>query len=148
MRIAATLAALAAFGFVTSAQAELYKDYAPSKAVWNLAMVKVQPNKIDDYLMGLKQSWINGCEINKKQGVLEDCFIYVSENDAAGPFNVLLVQKYVSGAMREPDEARYKAYMEEFRKKLAEDTQEKLVEGYNEFRTFHGEMDFRRVEWK
>ena len=148
MRFGATLAALAAFGFVTSAQAEIYKDYAPSKAVWNLTMVKVQPNKIDDYLMGLKQSWMAGCEVNKKQGVLEDCFIYVSENDAAGPFNVLLVQKYVSGAMREPDEARYRKYMEEFRKKIAEDTQNKLVEGYNEFRTFHGEMDFRRIEWK
>jgi hypothetical protein len=148
MRMSKWLVAFAACGVVASAQAELYKDYAPSKAVWNLTMVKVQPNRIDDYLMGLKQSWVNGCEVSKKQGVLEDCFIYVAENNAAGPFNVLLVQKYPSGAMREPDEARYNAYMAEFRKKLAEDAQDKLVEGYNEFRSFFGEMDFRRVEWK
>lgn len=148
MRMSKWLVAFAACGFVTTAQAELYKDYAPSKAVWNVTMVKVQPSSIDDYLMGLKQSWVAGCEISKKQGVLEDCSIFVADNPAGGPFNVMLVQKFASGAMREPDEARYKAYMEEFRKKIAEDTQNKLVEGYNEFRTFHGELDFRRVEWK
>ncbi len=142
------LAATAALGLAFSAQAEIWKDYAPSKAVWNVTMVKVQPNSIDDYLLGLKQSWVAGCEVSKKQGVLEDCSIFVSENAAGGPFNVMLVQKFASGAMREPDEARYKAYMEEFRKKIAQDAQDKLVEGYNEFRTFHGELDFRRVEWK
>jgi hypothetical protein len=43
----------------------------PSKAVWNVTMVKVVPNRIDDYLGGLKQSWVSGCEINKKMGVLK-----------------------------------------------------------------------------
>jgi hypothetical protein len=148
MRIAATLAALAAFGFVTSAQAEIWKDYAPSKALWNVTFVKVKPNKIDDYLMGLKQTWQNGCEVSKKMGVLEDCFIYVSEGTAGGPFNVMLVQKMPSGAMRDPDEARYRKYMEEYRKSLAEAKQQELVEGYEEMRSFFGEMDFRRIEWK
>ncbi len=50
---------------------EIYKNYVPSKAVWNVTMVKVVPNRIDDYLGGLKQSWVSGCEINKKMGVLK-----------------------------------------------------------------------------
>ena len=40
------------------------------------------PNRIDDYLGGLKQSWVSGCEISKKMGVLEDCslsLIHISE---------------------------------------------------------------------
>src|SRR5512137_2004921 len=149
MRKMTMLAALAIFGLSASAHAtEIYKDYVPSKAVWNVTMVKVTPNRIDDYLGGLRQSWVSGCEISKKQGVIEDCSIFVSETSAGGPFNVMLVQKYASGAMREPDEARYNAFMTEFRKGLEKAKQDALVQGYEEFRSFFGEMDFRRVEWK
>lgn len=148
MRIVTTLAALAAFGLASTAQAEIWKDYAPSKALWNVTFVKVKPNRIDDYLLGLKQTWVTGCEIGKKMGQLEDCFVYVSEGTAGGPFNVMLVQKMPSGAMREPDEARYRKYMEEYRKAMSEAKQNEMVEGYEEMRSFFGEMDFRRVEWK
>jgi hypothetical protein len=149
MRKMTMMAALAVFGVSATAQStEIYKDYVPSKAVWNITMVKVVPNRIDDYLGGLKQSWVSGCEINKKQGVIEDCSIFVSETSAGGPFNVMLVQKFVSGAIREPDEARYNAFMTEFRKGLEKSKQDALVQGYEEFRSFFGEMDFRRVEWK
>jgi len=149
MKKIAMLAALTIFGISATAQStEIYKDYVPSKAVWNVTMVKVVPNRIDDYLGGLKQSWVSGCEINKKMGVIEDCSIFVSEASAGGAFNVMLVQKFVSGAMREPDEARYNAFMTEFRKGLEKSKQDALVQGYEEFRSFFGEMDFRRVEWK
>ena len=149
MRKIAVLAALAAFGVSATAQStEIYKDYVPSKAVWNVTMVKVVPNRIDDYLGGLKKSWVSGCEINKKQGVIEDCGIYVSETSAGGAFNVMLVQKFVSGTMMEPDEARYNSFMAEFRKGLEKAKQDELVKGYEEFRSFFGEMNFRRVEWK
>ena len=149
MRKMTMLAALAVFGISATAQStEIYKDYVPSKAVWNVTMVKVVPNRIDDYLGGLKQSWVGGCEISKKMGVLEDCSIFVSETSSGGPFNVMLVQKFASGAMMEPDEARYNSFMEEFRKGLAKAKQDELVQGYEEFRSFFGEMNFRRVEWK
>jgi len=149
MRRTTMLAALAVFGISATAQStEIYKDYVPSKAVWNVTMVKVVPNRIDDYLGGLKKSWVDGCEISKKQGIIEDCSIFVSETSAGGPFNVMLVQKFVSGAVREPDEARYNAFMTEFRKGLEKAKQDELVKGYEEFRSFFGEMDFRRVEWK
>jgi hypothetical protein len=143
------IAALAAFCISGVAHAtEIFKDYVPSKAVWNVTMVNVVPARIDDYLGGLKQSWVAGCEISKKMGVIEDCSIFVSQTSAAGPFNVMLVQKFVSSAMMEPDEARYNKFMAEFRAGLAKDKLDELVEGYQEFRTFHGELNFRRVEWK
>jgi hypothetical protein len=143
------LAAVAMIGVSATAQAtEIYKDYVPSKAVWNVTMVKVVPNRIDDYLGGLKQSWVNGCEISKKMGAIEDCSIFVSETSAGGAFNVMLVQKFASGAMMEPDEARYNNFMAEFRKGLEKAKQDELVQGYEEFRSFFGEMNMRRVEWK
>lgn len=143
------MAATVLLGFsITAQSAEIYKDYVPSKAVWNVTMVKVAPNRIDDYLGGLKQSWVSGCEINKKMGVIEDCSIFVSESAAGGDFNVMLVQKFPSSAMMEPDEARYTKFMAEFRKGLEKSKQDALVKGYDEFRTFAGEMNLRRVEWK
>jgi hypothetical protein len=143
------LAAVAVIGVSATAQStEIYKDYVPSKAVWNVTMVKVVPNRIDDYLGGLKQSWVSGCEINKKMGVIEDCSIFISETSAGGAFNVMLVQKFTSGAMMEPDEARYNKFMGEFRKGLEKAKQDELVQGYEEFRSFFGEMNLRRVEWK
>jgi hypothetical protein len=143
------IAAVAAFCVSGVANAtEIFKDYVPSKAVWNVTMVNVVPARIDDYLGGLKQSWVAGCEISKKMGVIEECGIYVSQTAAGGPFNVMLVQKFVSGDVMQPDEERYNKFMAEFRAELAEDQLDELVEGYQEFRTFHGEMNFRRVEWK
>lgn len=149
MRMHPVLATLAMFGLVSTASAaEIYKDYVPSKAVWNVTMVKVTPSRIDDYLGGLRQSWVGGCEISKKMGTIEECSIFVSETSAGGPFNVMLVQKFANPALREPDEARYNAFMAEFRKSLDKAKEDQLVTGYEEFRSFFGEMDFRRVEWK
>lgn len=143
------IVALTAFCISGLAHAtEIFKDYVPSKAVWNVTMVKVVPARIDDYLGGLKQSWVSGCEISMKLGTIEDCGIYVSQTSAGGPFNVMLVQKFVSSEMMEPNEERYNKFMADFRAGLAKDKQDELVEGYQEFRTFHGELNFRRVEWK
>jgi len=55
MRKMMVLTAVAALGLAGHAgAAEIYKDYVPSKAVWNVTMVKVNPNHIDDYLGGLR----------------------------------------------------------------------------------------------
>lgn len=149
MRKMIVLAALAALGLAGNANAvEIFKDYVPSKAVWNVTMVKVDPNHIDDYLGGLRQSWMASCAAGKTAGTLEDCFIYVSETAAASPFNVMLVQKFTSAAMMEPNEASYNKVMAEVRKTLAEAKEKELVKGYEEYRSFFGEMNFRRIEWK
>ena len=46
------------------------------------------------------------------------------------------------------NEAQFRAFQTEMRAKLAEDKQNQLVEGYEEFRTFAGEQNFRRIEFK
>ncbi len=149
MKLLAIAASAAALAFAANAQAyEIYTDYAPSKEVWNVTMVKVNPNRIDDYLEGLEQTWLSGCEIGKKQGTVLDCFAYVSETAASSDFNMMLVIKYPSAASLDPNAEQFKAFQKEMRAKIAEDKQDKLVEGYQELRTFAGEQNFRRVEFK
>ena len=88
MKCLAIAASAAALALTVNAQAfEVYTDYTPSKEVWNVTMVKVNPNRIDDYLEGLKQTWQSGCDISKKQGTVLDCFAYISETAANSDFN-------------------------------------------------------------
>ena len=147
-RIFISLAA-AAMTLAASAQAfEVYTDYTPSKEVWNVTMVRVNPNRIDDYLEGLKQTWWNGCAIGKKHGAVVDCFIYLSETAANRDFNMMLVMKLPSGAASDPDADLFKKIQAETRAQLAQDKQDQLVEGYEEMRSFWGEMTFRRIDFK
>jgi len=149
MKRLALAASAAALALSINAQAfEVYTDYTPSKEVWNVTMVKVNPNRIDDYLEGLKQTWQSGCDISKKQGTVLDCFVYISETAANSDFNMMLVMKYPSGASLDPNAEQFKQFQATMRAQLAEDKQDKLVEGYEDMRTFFGEQNFRRIEFK
>jgi len=108
----------------------------------------VNPNRVDDYLEGLKRTWWNGCEVSKKLGQLEECSIFLSDTASNRDFNMILVQRFASGAELDPDQGDYDKFMSEFRKQLAEAEQDKIVEGYDEIRTFFGEQNFRRITLK
>jgi len=149
MRTISIAAAAAALALAGSAQAfEAYTDYTPSKEVWNVTMVKVNPNRIDDYLEGLKQTWMPSCEVGKKNGVVVDCFVYLSETAANHDFNMMLVLKAPSAAVSDPNGELFKKMQAETRAQLAKEKQDQIVAGYEELRTFWGEMNFRRIEFK
>jgi hypothetical protein len=141
-------AVLLSCSFSASADLEPFKDYVPSKEVWNVTFVKVNPNRLDAYLEGLRQTWLNGCAAQKKAGTALDCYVYVSETIANRDFNVMLVVKAPSAGAGDPDEKRYNQVMADIRAKLAEDKEKQLVQGYDEMRTFFGEQSFRRLEFK
>jgi hypothetical protein len=141
-------AVLLSCSFAASAELQPYKDYVPSKELWNVTFVKVQPNRLDEYLAGLRQTWISSCEIQKKMGTAMDCFVYVSETIANRDFNVMLVTKVPNAAASDPDEKRYTQMMSELRAKLAADKEKQLVQTYEEMRSFFGEQSFRRIEFK
>ena len=149
MKTISIVAAAAALTFASSAMAfEAYTDYTPSKEVWDVTMVKVNPNRIDDYLEGLKQTWLTGCEVGKKNGVVVDCFVYVSETAADRDFNMMLVMKLPSAAVSDPNAELAKKMQAETRAMLAQDKQDKIVKGYEEMRSFWGELSFCRIEFK
>ncbi len=142
-------AAAAALALAGSAQAfEVFKDYTPSKEVWNVTMVRVNPNRIDDYLEGLKQTWWSACEIGKKHGTIMECGIYVDQNAATRDFNMMLVIKQPSAAVGDPNPELYKKFMADLRARLDEAKQDKIVEGYEQLRDFWGEKSMRRIDFK
>jgi hypothetical protein len=132
----------------SAASFEVYKDYTPSTEVWNVTYIHVNPNRLDDYLEGLRQTWWNSCEIQKKQGTVLECAVYASETMSNRDFNLMLVIKSPNAAAGDPNEKRFQEFQALTRKMLEEDKQKKLVEGYDQLRTFFGEQNFRRLTFK
>jgi hypothetical protein len=145
---AAFAATVLAFSLPASAELEPFKDYVPSTEVWNVTFVKVNPNRLDDYLEGLKQTWLGACDVQKKAGVVLECSVFVSETIANRDFNVMLVIKAPNAGVGDPNEKRYQQIDAELKAKLAQDKQKKIVSGYDDMRSFFGEQSFRRLTFK
>ncbi|MFM5914739.1 hypothetical protein D5I55_10365 [Chakrabartia godavariana] len=128
--------------------AEIYTDYAPSKEVWNVTLVNVKPNKMDAYLMGVRQTWVSSCEERKKLGTLVDCSVMVSTNPNNGGFNVMLIQKAPNAAVSDPDAAIQKKLDDALKARLAQDKRDAIVSSYESMRTMVGQQDFRKILFK
>ena len=50
------------------AQLEPFSDYEISDQLWNITLVKVDPNMGDDYLEGLRDSWVASNRVAKELG--------------------------------------------------------------------------------
>lgn len=141
---AAVVAAVAA----SPLSAQAFQTWVPSKEVWNVAFVKVAPGAFDQYMAGLKQTWVGSCEEQKKLGAVLECAIYASETGNNRDFNVMLVIKQPSAAVNDPDPARAEKLRAALEARLSKDKRDGLVSSYKEMRSFFGEQDFRRIELK
>lgn len=146
MILACTAGALALVAAV-AAKAEPYKDYTAQKGAWQVTEVHVDQNHIDDYLTGLKTSWVPGQEIAKKHGVIDDYWVMVKLDPAGVGANVLLGQHYPSLAVLEPDMARDKAIEKESYAAVSKEKGEALVAGFEKYRSFVGDGLYQIVQF-
>lgn len=121
---------------VSTACADPYKDYTPEKGVWQVTTLKVDPNHIDDYLVGLKRALVPDMESAKKHGIIDDYFVMVNPNDADDSGNVLIGEHYVSFAAMDPDKARDTEMLNEARARMTKEEGAKLTGGFDKYRTF------------
>jgi hypothetical protein len=139
---------VAAAAFAASmAQADPYKDYTPAKGVWQVTTMKVDPNHIDDYLVGLKKSWVPGEEMAKKHGVIDEYFVMVNANGADPAGNILLGEHYVSFATMDPDRSRDMAMQKEALAQMSKDEDRKMTNGFDKYRSFMGETMWTPVSY-
>jgi hypothetical protein len=123
----------------SAAYAEPYVDYMPQKGVWHVTTVKVDPNHIDDYVTGLKKTWVTAEEIAKKHGLIDSFQIMIKLNASDGQGNVLLLEHYPSIASLDPDQARDQAMQRENYAAVPKTDGEKAVAGYDKYRVFVGD---------
>jgi hypothetical protein len=121
------------------ANAEQYTDYTPQKGAWHVTIVKVDPNHIDDYLVGLRKTWVPGEEINKRHGLIDSYTVQIKMNAADGGGNVLLIEHVPSLALMEPDKDRDKMIEKEVYDTMSKDKMQAQVRDYEKYRTFVGD---------
>jgi hypothetical protein len=125
----------AGLGMAAMAAAEPYIDYTPQKGATEVITIKVDPNHIDDYLVGLRQGWVPGQELAKKHGVIDWYQVSIKLNGGAGA-NVVLIQHYPSLASLEPDKARDMALLAESKALEPKEKSDSRIAGYEKYRTF------------
>ena len=135
--------------FSTSALAQLepWKDYDVSDELWNITTVKVDPNMGDDYLEGLRDSWVAANKVAKELGQIEDFFIFRSQLPQSGDANLFLVIKFPNSRSLDPNKEEY----EKFMKAWGEENQDKVREitkDYPSMRTITGEYLVREITVK
>ncbi len=116
--------------------AEQYVDYTPQKGGWQVTMVKVEPSHIDDYLTGLKGSWVPAMKNQQAHGIIDRYEVMVKLNSSDGQGNVLLAIHYPSLAALDPDKARDLAIQKEDEKAMSKEKSQQVVAGYDKYRTF------------
>ena len=139
MKMIPALCATLAAGFAaTAVRAEPWVDYTPQKGAYEYSLVKVQPNRVDDYLVALKKTWVPEQESLKRRGMIDGYWVQTRSfgdyGENSGP-NVILIQHWTSLAALEPDRARDMEMMAEGRKVVPKEQERGLMEERGKYRT-------------
>jgi hypothetical protein len=149
MRFRLLITALLLTFFAQSALAQLepFKDYDISDELWNITFIKVHPNMGDDYLEGLKETWVASNKVAKELGQIEDFAIYRSQLESSGDVNLFLVTKFANSDQLEPNKAEYDKFMKAWGEANEERTRE-IVKDYPGMREITGEYLVREITIK
>ena len=149
MRLKLLLAALLLSLFSTSvlAQLEPYEDYMMSDELWNITMIKVDPNRGDDYLEGLRDTWVAANRVAKELGQIEDFFIYRSQLSESGDANLFLVTKFANSDQLDPNKEEYDKFKQAWGEANRDKTRE-VTKNYPSMRKITGEYLVRRIDIK
>jgi len=129
------------------AQLEPWADYDVSDALWNITLVKVDPNMGDDYLEGLRQTWVASNKVAKELGQIEDFAIYRSELPESGHVNLFLVVKYANSDQLDPNREEYDKFMKAWGDANRDKTRE-ITKNYPDMRKITGEYMVRKIDIK
>jgi hypothetical protein len=149
MRFKLLLTALLLTFFAQAALAQLepFKDYDMSSELWNITLVKVAPNMGDDYLEGLRDTWVASNKIAMELGQIEDFSIYRSQLGSSGDVNLFLVTKFANSDQLEPNKAEYDKFMKAWGEANEERTRE-ITKNYPSMREITGEYLVREITIK
>lgn len=128
-----------------AAQLKPYQDYTVSDSVSNVTTVKVKENMIEDYLQGIRNTWVASNEVAKRLGHLQSYSVYVSDMPNGGDFNVVLVTDFANTSDLAPNKARYDAFMKAWGAANEASVRSTTTAVYPNIRTITGEYMMREV---
>jgi len=129
------------------AQLEPFSDYEISEQLWNITLVKVDPNMGDDYLEGLRESWVASNRVAKELGQIEDFAIYRSQLENSGDVNLFLVVEFANSDQLDPNKAEYDKFMKAWGEANQKRSRE-ITKNYPAMRKITGEYMVRKIDVK
>jgi hypothetical protein len=129
------------------AQLEPWTDYEVSKELWNITLIRVAPNMGDDYLEGIKETWVASNEVAKELGQIEDYHIFRSQLPQSGDVNLFLVVKFTDSSQLEPNKAEYEKFMKAWGEERQQQNRE-ITKNYPAMREITGEYLVREITIK
>src|SRR5688572_33235112 len=128
-----------------SAQLKPYTDYTVSDSVSNVSTIKVKENMVEDYLQGIRNTWVASNEVAKRLGQMKDYHVYVSDLPNSGEFNVVLIAEFANTSDLAPNRARYDAFMKAWGTANEASTRTTTTTVYPNLRVITGEYLMREV---
>ncbi len=129
------------------ADLEIFKDYDLGSEILSMSMVKVDANRGDAYLEGLRETWVKSNQIQKELGHIKDYQILVSDLPQGGEFNMILIVQFKKTEDLEPSKRRYEQFMKKWGEKAADESRE-ISKDYHKVRSIVGEYRFRELNMK
>jgi hypothetical protein len=133
--LTALAAAATAFASVP-ATAKPYVDYTPQKGYWDINAVEVDPNHIDEYLVGLGTSLVSTFEALKRNGVIDDYKFMTRTGYVKGTPNVLIMTHSPSYGVLDANKDRDQKIDREIEAVFSKAQNDTAVAGYEKYRTF------------
>lgn len=140
---ACTIALVAA----VPSSAQRWEDYTPQKGYWEIRYVKVDPNRIDEYLSQAKIGWMPGEEVLKMRGLIYGYQVMVSITPASGKANVIFCVHHVSFADLDPNEMRDRELDKQTNALLPKAKSNAMAAQFNKYRTFVGDEIYIPVDF-
>ena len=128
-----------------SAQLELYRDYTVSDSVSSVTTVRVAANMIENYLEGIRGTWVASNEAAKRLGHMQSYSVWVSDLPSSGDFNVVLIANFANTSDLAPNRQRYDAFMRAWGTRNQEATRRTTTTVYPNLREITGEYLLREV---
>jgi len=145
--LSACLLLLLLVSSTASAQLEPWADYDVSKELWNITLIRVHPNMGDDYLEGIKETWVASNKVAKELGQIEDFKIFRSQLPQSGDVNLFLVVKFADSSQLEPNKAEYDKFMKAWGAEREAQNRE-ITKNYPAMREITGEYLVREITIK
>ena len=138
---------LSLFSSTAMAQLDPFTDYDISDELWNITMIQVDPNMGDDYLEGLRDTWVAANKVAMELGQIEDFMIFRSQLPQSGDANLFLVVKFPNSDSLDPNKEEYDKFMKAWGDANESKTRE-ITKNYPAMRKITGEYLTREITIK
>ena len=138
---------LSLFSSTAMAQLDPFTDYDISDELWNITMIQVDPNMGDDYLEGLRDTWVAANKVAMELGQIEDFHIFRSQLPQSGDANLFLVVKFPNSDSLDPNKEEYDKFMKAWGDANESKTRE-ITKNYPAMRKITGEYLTREITIK